>query len=350
MLRVSGSSFDYKPHVKPIYEATFGKLRATDTDQEVKETAINAMGVILANLGDEIGEKELRDALGLLQDRLTNEITRLTTVKVPSPLCTCIYICPCACTSISTSTSASACACGTFADGSTAGVRAHRAVAAEAEPIDRARRRGQRAGDVPPQAEPPAQTVQPRHPGGTSLSLSLSLSDLARPLLTVRPQVIIRNYGKEKGVNVAPVLAELAPLISDADLHIAYLSLQLATTILKAHPDSVATVRDSIYPRTLDLLQSSLLQARLPLKFKNSRPRVTVAGRRAELSAVSVRRTGGNRRQEAQLRVPPRLLPLRCQEVARQAVLQRHRAGTVRYSFYCIFFFFRLMPRSRASP
>jgi len=61
-------------------------------------------------------------------------------------------------------------------------------------------------------------------------------------------------------VNVAPVLSELAPLISDADLHIAHLSLQLAATALRAHPDSVATVRDAIYPKTLELLQSSLLQ------------------------------------------------------------------------------------------
>jgi cullin-associated NEDD8-dissociated protein 1 len=198
VLRAPGSSFDHKPHVKPIYEATFGKLRATDTDQEVKETAINAMGVILANLGDEIGEKELREALGLLQDRLTNEITRLTTVKVVAKI---------------------------------------------------------------------AQSQ-------LKLNLSSVLGDSVKELATfLRKQnrqlkqsslgtleVIIRNYGKEKGVSVAPVLAELAPLISDTDLHIAHLSLQLTTTILKAHPDSVGTVRDSLYPKTLDLLQSSLLQ------------------------------------------------------------------------------------------
>lgn len=73
-------SFDYKPFVEPLFSATLEKLQAQDIDQEVKENAINCMGMIIAYLGNDIKNK-LLDVLNLLLDRLTNEITRLTTVK-----------------------------------------------------------------------------------------------------------------------------------------------------------------------------------------------------------------------------------------------------------------------------
>ncbi|VDN94136.1 unnamed protein product [Brugia pahangi] len=83
-------NFDYSPYVDSIYEAIIGKLKATDIDQEVKEKAITAAGLLVATFGDFLKEK-LPTCLPIFLDRLRNEMTRLVTVKaltviVNSPL------------------------------------------------------------------------------------------------------------------------------------------------------------------------------------------------------------------------------------------------------------------------
>jgi hypothetical protein len=50
---------------------------AHDIDQEIKECAIAAMGVLLARMGRELGA-EVPNVLALLMDRLRNEITRVS--------------------------------------------------------------------------------------------------------------------------------------------------------------------------------------------------------------------------------------------------------------------------------
>ena len=55
-------------------------MKASDIDQEVKERAISCMGQIIAHLGDCI-QPQLPECLPIFQDRLKNEITRLTAVK-----------------------------------------------------------------------------------------------------------------------------------------------------------------------------------------------------------------------------------------------------------------------------
>lgn len=74
------TSFNYQQFVNPLVAATLEKLQAQDIDQEVKENAINCMGMILAHFGKDISAK-VPQILNLLLERLTNEITRLTTVK-----------------------------------------------------------------------------------------------------------------------------------------------------------------------------------------------------------------------------------------------------------------------------
>lgn len=64
-----------------MYWSTLSRLRTADIDQEVKERAIACMGQIIAHLGDVL-HKELSTCLPIFLERLRNEITRLTTVKV----------------------------------------------------------------------------------------------------------------------------------------------------------------------------------------------------------------------------------------------------------------------------
>ena len=71
----------FRNHVGPIYECCFVRLKTSDIDQEVKERAISCMGRIVAHLGDCL-KPELPNCLPILRDRLKNEITRLTAVKV----------------------------------------------------------------------------------------------------------------------------------------------------------------------------------------------------------------------------------------------------------------------------
>lgn len=82
--------FDYTPYVGDIYEAVVEKMRASDIDQEVKEKAINATGLLIATFADVLQDK-LRVCLPLMLERLKNETTRYMTVKsltvvVSSPL------------------------------------------------------------------------------------------------------------------------------------------------------------------------------------------------------------------------------------------------------------------------
>lgn len=59
------------------------------------------------------------------------------------------------------------------------------------------------------------------------------------------------------------VIVELSPLLNEADLHIAQLTLTLLTSIAQLHPAALARVSDSILPEILTLVKSPLLQGRL---------------------------------------------------------------------------------------
>ena len=75
--------FDFTQLSGELYWSTLSRLRTADIDQEVKERAIACMGQIIAHLGDSL-QGELPTCLPIFLDRLRNEITRLTTVKVRS--------------------------------------------------------------------------------------------------------------------------------------------------------------------------------------------------------------------------------------------------------------------------
>eukprot|EP01125_Pyxidicula_operculata_P000246 TRINITY_DN10328_c0_g1_i1.p1 TRINITY_DN10328_c0_g1~~TRINITY_DN10328_c0_g1_i1.p1 ORF type:complete len:1207 (+),score=380.40 TRINITY_DN10328_c0_g1_i1:38-3658(+) len=65
-------------YIKQLYDVNFERLKQLDIDQEVKEVAIECGGLILSHLGDKVPAQE---SLKLLVERLSNEVTRLVTVR-----------------------------------------------------------------------------------------------------------------------------------------------------------------------------------------------------------------------------------------------------------------------------
>lgn len=59
------------------YDISYGRIHF----QEVKECAISCMGLVVSTFGDNL-QPELSTCLPVLVDRMGNEITRLTAVKV----------------------------------------------------------------------------------------------------------------------------------------------------------------------------------------------------------------------------------------------------------------------------
>jgi len=176
------------------------KLKIQDIDQEVKESAITCMGLVVANFGDELGG-ELNVVLKMLVDRLSNEITRLTAVK------------------------------------------AFETIAASPLHID-------------------LSPVLPDVVKDLASFLRKANRQLKQSSLSTLG-VIVKNYGNDKkAVELFDtVLQELAPLISDADLHLSNLALMLSANMIQASASSTApAVGAQIVPKALDLLRSTLLQ------------------------------------------------------------------------------------------
>ena len=182
-----------------VYSATLQKLKATDADQEVKERAIACMGQIIANMGDLL-QSELVTCLPIFLERLRNEVTRLSCVKALTM------------------------------------------IAASPLRID---------------LTPILNDVMPAL--GTFLrknqrSLKLHSLDLLNKLAD--------NYNLD--IFGPPLLqtaiAEIQPLITDSDLHVAQYALILLTTTARKHPKALVGIHDQFLPSVLHLLRSPLLQ------------------------------------------------------------------------------------------
>uniref|UniRef100_A0A131XVQ6 Putative tata-binding protein-interacting protein n=1 Tax=Ixodes ricinus TaxID=34613 RepID=A0A131XVQ6_IXORI len=191
-------SFAFEPYVADIYQCTLAKLKAADIDQEVKERAITCMGQILCHLGDRL-QPELAVCLPIFLDRLRNEITRLTTVKALTRV---------------------------------AGSRLH----IELSPML-------------PDCVPVLSSFLRKNQRALKLA-TLTLLD-----------TLVRNYSSSLSPEmVSTVMRELPPLISEADLHISQLTLQLLTSMSRVHQQSLSLVSSAILPEILVLVRSPLLQ------------------------------------------------------------------------------------------
>eukprot|EP01114_Cavostelium_apophysatum_P003685 TRINITY_DN1379_c0_g1_i2.p1 TRINITY_DN1379_c0_g1~~TRINITY_DN1379_c0_g1_i2.p1 ORF type:complete len:1235 (-),score=414.71 TRINITY_DN1379_c0_g1_i2:42-3746(-) len=199
VLRAENASFNYKPFVPELFNATLEKLKVQDIDQEVKESAITCMGLIVANFGEDL-KSELPSVLNILQDRLGNEITRLTAVNA-------LY---------------------TIANSKT---------------------------------HPDLGPILAESVKSLSSFLRQTNRQLKQSSLSALG-VIVRNYGSDKKANdlFKQLLTELAPLINDSDLHLTHLALSICASMLQVFPGSATLIQQDVLPKAIDLFKSHLLQ------------------------------------------------------------------------------------------
>jgi len=198
-IRAEGTDFNFKPYVKSLFTATFTKLKALDADQEVKESAITCAGLIIANLGDEL-KAETPECLKILVERLSNEITRVVSIKALATI-------------------------------------ASSPLKIDLNPIL-------------------TETVNQLSAFLRQNNRQLKQSSL------ITLTVIVKHHGTNKAVYslFSSVLTQLAPLVSDSDLHLSHLALSLTSNILRVNSDSASQVKESVYTNILALVSSSLLQ------------------------------------------------------------------------------------------
>ncbi|XP_073447845.1 cullin-associated NEDD8-dissociated protein 1-like isoform X1 [Aquarana catesbeiana] len=186
------------PYTKELFAATLKRLQATDIDQEVKERALSCMGHLISHLGDQLGS-DLPPTLQLILERLRNEITRLTAVKVL-----------------------------TLIAGSPLRIDL-RPLLKDTLPI---------------------------------LASFLRKNQRALRLLTLSAlEVLVRNYSDcLKPAMLDPVVAELPSLLAESDMHIAQVTVDFLTTLVSAHPASLSKLNTQTLPQLFQLVHSPLLQ------------------------------------------------------------------------------------------
>jgi len=194
--------------VGDMYNATFGRLSSQDQDLEVKEAAIVTMGKMVACLGDMVGPQRLSACLPVMLDRLKNETTRVTTLKVLSDIANSELK-----TDISAVCSDAVLECSTF-------LRKN----------DRALKQA-------------------------------ALTTLRSLIASYSPSIAAQLY--------EAVTKELAALVSSDELHLTHLSLQLCSCMVVHAPnEAIPLVHSYVLPKCIVLLHSPLLQgaARSSLK------------------------------------------------------------------------------------
>jgi len=67
---------EFDQYLNSLFDAAFGQLKIKDIEQEVKQAAIAAAADCLAYFGDALDPEAVKDTLGILLERLDNEITQ----------------------------------------------------------------------------------------------------------------------------------------------------------------------------------------------------------------------------------------------------------------------------------
>jgi len=196
----SSETFDPTPHVGPFFNAISAKLESLGVDQEVKEGAIESSGLLLSLLGHKLTEDQIQAILKILVERISNEVTFLSTVQTIDLI----------------------------------------------------------AGS--------------KHKIEFGAHLSTIMKELSGYLRKKNRQVkqasltalisVVKAHGKNKNAISAydTILKELAPLVSEQDLHLAHLALRLTYTILHASSSTADSIQSTVLPSCHELLKNSLLQ------------------------------------------------------------------------------------------
>uniref|UniRef100_A0A182SZ11 TATA-binding protein interacting (TIP20) domain-containing protein n=1 Tax=Anopheles maculatus TaxID=74869 RepID=A0A182SZ11_9DIPT len=192
------TAFDFTPYVSQLYTSTLQKLRSPEVDQEVKERAIACMGQIIANMGDVL-QPELVTCLPLFMERLRNEVTRLSSVKAL-----------------------------TMIAASPLRVNLSPIIAEVIPVLGSFLRKNQRA-------------------------LKLNSLTLLDTLVTHYSQFL-------DPMLLRGAVAEVPPLLSESDLHVAQLSLVLLTSVARQQPEALVGVHEQILQEVMTLVRSPLLQ------------------------------------------------------------------------------------------
>jgi cullin-associated NEDD8-dissociated protein 1 len=195
------AGFNPEALIPPVFEATLSKLRQLDIDQEVKEGAIECTGLHISLLGDKLNEGQINQCLTILVERLSNEVTRLGTVKT-------------------------------------------------IEQIASSKLKIDLSGVLPAIVKDLSGFLRKKSRPLKQASLSSLVA-------------IVKNHGKSKAAGSSlfeGILKESAPLVSEQDLHLAHLSLLLSSSIVHVSSSSAENVAKLVLPNVHTLLKSSLLQ------------------------------------------------------------------------------------------
>lgn len=186
------------------------RLTNQDQDQEVKECAISCMGLVVSTFGDHL-TADLPACLPVLVDRMGNEITRLTAVKAFAVI---------------------------------AASPLHLDLSCVLEHVI------------------------------VELTAFLRKANRALRQATLGTlNTLIVAYGDKIGSAAYEVIiVELSTLISDSDLHMTALALELCCTLMsdrRSGPSVGLTVRNKVLPQALALVKSSLLQGQALSALQN---------------------------------------------------------------------------------
>lgn len=189
--------------IQLVYTATMKRLNSTDADEEIKAKGIVCLGALLFHAGDDLSS-ELKTSLGYLHERLRHEVSRLVAVQViggvaDSPVC---------------------------------------------------------SGDVFDS------WVQ-----DCLIEVSALLRKVHRPLKVASFKCVaslLESAGRRPSslpaATSSALLADLGPLVNDADINLLPSALHLLASLLTKAPSCMPQVSTSILPRAYELVRSPLLQ------------------------------------------------------------------------------------------
>jgi len=192
---------DPESHIALMYAAIIPRLEAHDIDQEIKECAIASMGQLVATYGDLLENRDLLILLGLLMEKLKNEITRVATLKS-------LMVIACS-------------------------------------PLDI---------DLSP--------VLPEAVQELALLLRQQSRSLKQTTLETLTELVNSSSVAMDSQQFELILAECGPLVNDSDLQLTHLSLHLTLGVMKASPGAAMNVAATVLPAALALCFSPLLQGR----------------------------------------------------------------------------------------